>query len=460
LGPELLLKLDRHASVPLRVQLESELRDAIRTGRLGAGERLPSSRALAREVGVSRGLVLEAYAQLQAEGYLTGRGGSGTLVADAAREPSPPEKPIPPLREFAIAFRPGMPDLTSFPRRDWAWAMREVLRDAPAPELGYPDMRGSRRLREVLAAYLRRVRGAVADPERIVICSGFAQGLNLACRVLVARGVERMAFEDPGYADERAIAEHAGLEVTPVAVDTGGLRIDELRASGARAVLLTPAHQSPTGVLLAPDRRQALIEWAVECDGTILEDDYDAEFRYDREPVGALQGLVPDRVAYLGTASKSLAPALRLGWVVCPPELAGPIAEQKWREDHGSPMLDQLALALLIESGRFDKHLRRMRAIYAARREVLATALARHAREVELRGLAAGFHAVARLPDTVDEQAVVSAAAERSIKLYPMSEYRASGATEPPELVLGFGNLTDGEIERGIEAIADLLNAS
>jgi GntR family transcriptional regulator/MocR family aminotransferase len=357
-----------------------------------------------------------------------------------------------------LEFRPGTPDLGSFPRRDWAWAMREVLRSAPADAFGYPDMRGSRELREVLAAYLRRVRGAVADPERILICGGFAQGFNLVCRALAALGIGSMAFEDPGYADQRAIAAHAGLEVEPVALDEGGMRIDRLAATGAQAVLLTPAHQSPTGVVLAPDRRQALIEWAVERDATILEDDYDAEFRYDREPVGAMQGLAPDRVAYMGTVSKSLAPGLRLGWVVCPAGLTDPVIEEKWSDDHGSPVLDQLVLARLIESGRFDKHLRRMRAVYALRRQVLVDALARHAPEVELRGLAAGFHAVARLPDGVDEQAVVNFAAERSIKLHPMSWYRADGATEPPELVLGFGNLTDGEIDRGIEAVADLLS--
>jgi GntR family transcriptional regulator / MocR family aminotransferase len=457
LGPELLLRLDRRASEPLRVQLESEVREAIRAGRLAAGERLPSSRALARELGVSRGLVLEAYAQLRAEGYLTSHGGSATRVADAARAPPAPGEPVAPRRRFAVSFRPGTPDLGSFPRRDWAWAVRDVLRDAPADAFDYPDVRGSRRLREVLGAYLRRVRGAVADPERIVICGGFAQGFNLVCRALAALGVERMAFEDPGYSDQRAMAAHAGLGGEPVALDERGMTIDGLAATRVRSVLLTPAHQSPTGVVLAPDRRRALIEWAVERDATILEDDYDAEFRYDREPVGAMQGLAPDRVAYLGTVSKSLAPALRLGWIVCPPRLAHAVAEQKQSDDRGSPVLDQLVLARLIESGRFDKHLRRMRAVYAARRRALVDALTRHAPEVELSGLAAGFHAVARLPHSIDERAVVSAAAERSIQLHPMSWYRADGATQPPELVLGFGNLTEGDIERGIAAIADLL---
>jgi GntR family transcriptional regulator/MocR family aminotransferase len=460
LGPELLLRLDRDAPEPLRVQLEEELREAIRSRRLAAGERLPSSRELAKELGVSRGLVLECYSQLRAEGYLTSQTGSATRVADTAQEPPLPAEPAPAPEQFKIDFRPGTPDLTSFPRRDWAWAMRDVLRTAPADAFGYPDPRGSQRLREVLVAYLRRVRGAVADPERIVVCTGFNQGLTLVTRALARRGMREIAFEDPGYADQWEIARHAGLRVAPIPLDDKGIDIDALAATSARAVVLTPAHQSPSGVVLGPDRRQALIEWAGECDATILEDDYDAEFRYDREPVGALQGLAPERVAAFGTVSKSLAPGLRLGWVACPPGLADAVADEKRRDDHGSPTLDQLTLARLIESGRYDKHLRRMRAVYGQRRKVLVDALRRHAPKVELTGLAAGFHAVAKLPDGADEQHVVTTAAERSIKLYPMSTYRHSGATEPAQIVLGFGNLSEGEIERGIEAIRDLLSGA
>jgi GntR family transcriptional regulator/MocR family aminotransferase len=228
------------------------------------------------------------------------------------------------------------------------------------------------------------------------------------------------------------MAAHAGLGGEPVALDEHGMTIDGLAATRVRSVLLTPAHQSPTGVVLAPDRRRALIEWAVERDATILEDDYDAEFRYDREPVGAMQGLAPDRVAYLGTVSKSLAPALRLGWIVCPPLLAEAVAEQKQSDDRGSPVLEQLVLARLIESGRFDKHPRRMRAVYAARRRALVDALTRHAPAVALSGLAAGFHAVARPPHAIDERAVVSAAAERSIQLHPMSWYAPTGQRNHP----------------------------
>ena len=458
LGPELLLRLDRTLPEPLGSQLERELREAIRSGRLGTGERLPSSRALAGELGVSRGLVLDCYQQLQAEGYLTTRTGSATRVAAGAYlQPAPPVQAAPPSR-LAVDFRPGLPDLSSFPRRDWLWAMREAAREAPTGAFGYGDPRGSAALREVLAAYLRRVRGAVTDPERLVICTGFAQGLNLILRALARQGVRRVAVEDPGDLDQPAIAARAGLQAVPVRVDEAGMDVAALAASDARAVVLTPAHQSPTGVVLAAQRRQALVAWANERDATIIEDDYDAEFRYDREPVGAVQGLAPDRVALLGSVSKSLAPAIRLGWIVCPAGLAEAIAHEKDLDDRGSPWLDQLALATLVQSGRYDRHLRRMRASYARRRATLVDALARHAPQVELRGLAAGFHAVAHLPDSLSEPAVISAAGARSVGLYGMSRYRSSGATSPPQLVLGFGNLREGAIAQGITTIRDLLH--
>jgi GntR family transcriptional regulator / MocR family aminotransferase len=321
----------------------------------------------------------------------------------------------------------------------------------------YGDPRGSAALRRVLAAYLGRVRGAVADPEHLVICTGFAQGLNLVLRTLVAGGVRRVAFEDPGYRDQRTCAEYAGVEGIPVPVDERGIDVAALAAAGVGAVVLTPAHQSPTGVVLAPERRHALVAWAREHDTTIIEDDYDAEFRYDRQPVGALQSLAPDRVAMIGTVSKSLAPVVRLGWIVAAPRLVEAVAREKDLHDRGSPGLDQVALARLIESGRYDRHLRRMRAVYGGRRRALVDALDRQAPAVELRGLAAGFHGVVRLPEDLEEEAVVSAARARSIGLYGMSAFRANGATRPPELVLGFGNVSESAIKRGIAAIGDLL---
>ena len=457
LGPELLLQLSRARSEPLHSQLEGQLREAIRTGRLRAGERLPSSRALAAQLGLSRGLVLDCYRQLRAEGYLTTHAGSATRVAAGARVPGLPAEPDVTPR-LAVDFIPNLPDLTSFPRRDWAWALRESSTRATAGELGYGEPRGSQLLREVLAAYLRRVRAAAADPAHIVVCAGFAQGLNLILRALARGGLTQVAIEDPGDLYNSEVSQRTRVEVVPVPIDEKGIVVEALAATRVRAVVLTPTHQAPTGVVLAPERRHELLDWASERDATIIEDDYDAEFRYDREPVGTLQGLAADRVALIGTASKALAPALRLGWIVCPPALVEAVADEKRLADRGSPGLDQLALALLIESGRYDRHLRRMRAIYAGRRAVLARTLAEHAPEVGLGGLAAGFQAVARLPEHLDEQAVVAAARTRSIGLYGMSEFRSSGATRPPELVLGFGNLSEGAIERGIAAISDLLH--
>jgi GntR family transcriptional regulator/MocR family aminotransferase len=460
LSPEVLLRLDRERPEPLRSQLEGGLRDAIRRGRLPAGERLPSSRELALQLGVSRGLVQNCYGQLHAEGYLTARGGSATRVAavDTGAGPTRAVRSVA-TRAVTVDFVAGVPDLASFPRTDWLWAQRESCRTAPTAALGYGDPRGNLALRQVLAGYLRRVRAADADQEHVVVCSGFAQGLSLVLRVLARAGVTRVGIEDPGYGrgETTSALARLGLDAAPVPVDGDGIDVDALAASGARAVILTPAHQWPTGVVLAPERRHALMAWAARHDAYVVEDDYDAEFRYDRDPVGALQGLAPDRVVSLGTVSKSLAPGVRLGWALCPPALVESITAEKNVSDRGSPVLDQLALAALIESGRYDRHLRRMRAVYATRRAALVESLGRHAPAVRLTGLAAGFHAVAHLPGSLDEQSVVAAARSRSIGLYGMSACRASGATTPPQLVVGFGNITDRAIRAGITAIGDLL---
>jgi GntR family transcriptional regulator/MocR family aminotransferase len=277
-GPELLLRLDRASGEPLRVQLERAVREAIRSGRLPAGERLPSSRAMAAELGISRGVVLECYSQLQAEGFLRSRSGSVTRVAaNALVSTAPPARPAPPPR-LAVDFAAGVPDLTSFPRRDWAWALREACRAATPTELGYGDPRGSEAMREVLAGYLRRVRGTVADPEQIVICAGFAQGVNLVLQTLSDEGVDRVAIEDPGDDDYLVVCRRLGIEPVPVPIDARGIDVDALTRSEVRAVILTPTHQFPTGTALAPERRQGLITWANERGATIIEDDYDAEF--------------------------------------------------------------------------------------------------------------------------------------------------------------------------------------
>jgi GntR family transcriptional regulator / MocR family aminotransferase len=477
LSPELLVRLDRSAREPLRTQLETSLREAIRTGRLSAGERLPSSRELARELGISRGMVQECYGQLLAEGYLTSRTGSATRVADlSGQQPASPQAtapaviaaspPRPPQGPPLIAdFKPGVPDLSSFPRTDWAWAVKQACTEAASADLGYGDPRGSSVLREVLAGYLRRVRAAAADPAQMIISTGFAQGINLVLRALARQcGVTRVAFEDPGYgsaqADEtlRAVLG-MGIDVCYIPVDEQGLVVGELNTSGAQAVVVTPAHQSPTGVVLSPARRHALTDWARRGGGFVIEDDYDSEFRYDKEPVGALQGLAPDQVFLLGTASKALAPAVRLGWVHAPAALAAAVAAEKEMSDRGSCTLDQLALATLLTTGRYDRHLRRMRTVYAARRTALTDAFIRHAPRTQLTGLAAGFQAVAPLPPGADEAAVIAAARERRVGLHGIGDYCGTPeAATSPTLVMGFGNVRERAIEPAIAAVADLLS--
>jgi GntR family transcriptional regulator / MocR family aminotransferase len=457
-GPEVLITLDR-GGTPLRAQLEDQLRRAIRSGRLSSGEQVPSSRALAAMLSLSRGLVQDAYSQLQSEGYLITRGGSATRVAHAAAAAEPVRKTRPqPAAPLAADFASGVPDLGSVPREDWAWAVREACRSAPSAAFDYGDPQGSPRLREVLAAYLRRVRAVDAHADQVVVCTGMRQGLGLVLRALAARGVRRVAFEDPGaVSSTQALAVWAGMDAVPVPVDELGIDVAALDATGAKAVLVTPAHQWPTGVVLAPPRRLELVAWAARNGATIIEDDYDAEFRYDRDPVGSMQGLAPDLVITMGTVSKSIAPAVRLGWVAGPPGLAVDLADAKELADRGSPGLDQLALAALIEAGRFDRHLRRMRSEYAARRDVLVQALAEHAPGVRVTGLAAGFHAVAHLPAGTSEQAVIRAARARSVGLYGMSTYRADHSPEPAQLVFGFGNTSQRAIRAGVAVLGGIV---
>jgi GntR family transcriptional regulator / MocR family aminotransferase len=333
-----------------------------------------------------------------------------------------------------------------------------VLAELPASGLGYPDPGGAPALRAALAAYLGRVRGVIADPDLIVVTSGYGQALALLSRVLHDRGVRTIAFEDPLNPEPTMVAAHAGLRPVGVPVDGAGLDVDALAASRAGAAVVTSAHQFPTGVVLAPERRTALLAWAAMRGGVVLEDDYDAEYRYDREPVGAMQALGPDLVAYAGSVSKTLAPGLRLGWLVAPRVLAGELVEAKRLDDHGSNVLDQLTLAELLGSGAYDRHLRRTRRAYRARRDLLVGTLAVHAPGIRVRGVAAGLHVVVELPAGADERAVAAAARRRGVGVYPLGGYRTgSAATFPPALVVGYGGLAPADVRAGAERLAEVL---
>lgn len=465
-GPDLLVVLDRGAG-RLGIQLQDQLRAAIRDGRLSTGERLPSTRRLAELLGVSRGTVVDAYEQLLAEGYVESAVGSGTRVAalpsappEARPAPGVPPVSPPQARPAEVDFGYGIPDLGSVPLTDWSWAVSEATRTLPTAELGDEDPAGSRHLREVVTAYHRRVRSGCAVAEDAVVVSGFRQGLVFALATLVEHGIGRIALENPGPREHDVIARRAGLDAVPVRVDGDGLDVGRLRETGARAVLLTPAHQCPTGVALGPSRRRDLVAWADEVGGVILEDDYDAEFRYDRQPVGSLQGLNPDRVIALGSVSKTLAPTIRLGWVLAPPRFVAGIVEEQRLSSRGAPGLDQEALALLMETGRFDRHLRRVREVYRARRDVLAAEVELAFGPGRLHGLAAGCHALLHLPDGTSERAVVARAAAMGVRVNGLAHYRfapedADTEPRPPALVLGFGNVSEGQIRRGIRILAE-----
>jgi GntR family transcriptional regulator / MocR family aminotransferase len=457
---ELLLSVTRTDPAPLGTQIEDQLRAHIRSGALRPNGRLPSTRDLARQLGVSRGVVVNAYAQLGAEGYLVLRRGARPRVCDAVASPAAEVDRNAPPSPPRFDFRPSLPDVSTFPRQAWLRSFREAVSSASDADLGYGDARGIEPLHRALADYLGRVRGVVADPAQIVVTSGYTQGQGVVCRALAAAGARRIAVEDPSDPEEREIVARAGLEVVPVGVDDGGLRIDKLERTGADAVILSPAHQFPTGAVLAGERRNALLEWLGRADAIAIEDDYDAEYRYDRSPVGALQGRDPDRVVYAASASKTLAPALRLGWLVVPPRLVDRVAREKRLADRGTARIEQHAFADFLLRGELDRHLRRMRALYRTRRDLLIETLSQRLPEVQVEGIAAGLHVTVRLLETDHEEAIVDEAARRGIALEGMGEYRAHAGSGHPTVLIGYGQSPEPKIRPGIDELADAIQAT
>ncbi|MFD3515365.1 PLP-dependent aminotransferase family protein [Streptomyces sp. NPDC058657] len=447
----------------LRTGLRDALREAVRTGRLAPGTRLPSSRTLATDLGIARNTVADAYAELVAEGWLTARQGSGTRVAarasatsttSASRKlPHPAGGPRRPAARTALSLFPGAPELSSFPRTEWLKAYRKALAAAPYEAFGYGDPRGRPELRTVLAEYLARARGVHADPERLVIRSGYVNALTFLAQALRRRTppVRAVACESYGLPFHRDCFRAAGLRTPALGLDELGSRTQELAGMDeVGAVLLTPAHQFPTGVVLHPQRRAAAVDWARRTGSLILEDDYDGEFRYDRQPVGAVQGLDPERTVYLGTTSKSLAPGLRLSWAVLPEELVGLLSPH----DNTSSSLEQLALAEFIASGAYDRHVRSMRLRYRRRRDDLVAALAARAPDVRVTGIAAGLHVILELPPGT-EQSVIRAAHWQGLALEGLSAYRHPDA--PGEgrdaLMVGYARPTDSAWAPTLEAL-------
>ncbi|OIK03196.1 PLP-dependent aminotransferase family protein [Streptomyces monashensis] len=444
-----------------RAALIRALREAVRSGRLAPGTRLPPYRSLAADLGVARNTVADAYAELVAEGWLTARQGSGTRVADRA-EPlrgavrTPVRTPVR-ARGPRHDLRQGAPDASSFPRAAWAAAYRRALQAAPSEAFGPGDPAGRREVREALAEYLARARGVRTEPDRIVVCSGFAHALRLLFGQ-GAGGVLRgpVGVEAYGLGFHRELLATAGVRTVPLPLDEDGARVDLLGRE--HAVLLTPAHQFPTGGPLHPERRAAVIDWSRARGSMVLEDDYDGEFRYDRRPVGALQGLDPERVIHIGSVSKSLSPALRLGWMVLPERYVGPVLAAKGEREAWASVLDQLALAEFIVSGAYDRHVRRMRQRYRHRRDRLVATLAAHAPHVEVTGLAAGLHAVLRLPPGT-ERSTVKAATWQGVALDGLAAFRHPQG-EPAAgdgLVVGYAAPAEHAYGAALEALCAVL---
>jgi len=430
---DLLLTVD--PTLGRRASLERSLREAIGDGRLVAGDALPSTRALADDLGISRSTVVAAYEQLAIEGYLITRQGALARVAPTRLPAEPSPGRAKPGRFVPYDFRPGSPAVGLFPRAAWLRSSRAVMRDAADEAFDYGDWRGSPVLRAQLASYLSRVRAVAADVGAVRIYGGFFAAVSFLGDALRASGERRIAIENPSLHVVRQALAGAGLEVVPVPVDAGGIVVEVLETLDVGAVLVTPSHQYPTGVAMTPERRVELIAWARNHGRWIIEDDYDGEFRYDRQPVGALQGLAPDRVIYGGTASKTLAPGLRLAWLVVPAEFRR-ILDETTNFRGGVSVIEQLTLADLIDRGELDRHVRAARAVYRTRREALIERLAEVVWLRQLAPTSAGLH-VTVVADELDEQMLVDRAAELGIGLFGLGPHW-SGTPQQSGLVLGF----------------------
>lgn len=450
---------------PVHVALERALRAAVREGRLRPGDPVPPSRALAHDLGVSRWVVTQAYGALVAEGALDARTGAGTRVAAGSWATVTPARPVehPPQPRPRFDLGPGVPDLRHLPRTAWVAAVRTAAESATPGDLVAPDPRGVPALRQALADRLAVTRAVVVEADAVVVTHGAADGMTRLARSLHAAGHERLLVEDPSWPRLRDVAAAAGLQPVPVPVDEDGVDIDALLAAaartGARAALVTPSHQFPVGAALAPARRDALVRWARAVDGVVVEDDYDAEFRYDRRPVAALRALAPDRVALLGSLSKTLAPGFGVGWLVPPDDVP---AARAGLDVHTSapPSLHQLACAALLAGGAYDRHLRSARTRYRRRRAALLAALDRHLPGLPVTGLAAGLHVVLGLPPGVDEQRVARLAARQDVRVVPAGRYRIGAATTPPALVVGYGNLVDARLDEAVARLAGAVAAA
>ncbi len=439
--------------------LADTLRAAITSGQLAEGSRLPATRVLSEELGISRGTVIEVFQRLTEEGLLTANRGAGTVVAPIALRVDQPAVAV--RRDPAtdrISVSDGLPDLASFPRTAWLSAERQVLARCTGTELGYPLPQGAVELRIELAKWLARSRGVHVEADRIIITAGVTGAVSLLAQVLGDRGLDTVAVEDPGAEGNRRVLDYWLNRVLPVPVDSQGIMVSELATTEARVAVVTPAHQFPTGVVLSPQRRRDLIGWAEHRDGLIVEDDYDAEYRYDRSPVRAMHGLAPNAIAYVSSLSKLLAPALRLGWLIAPPQLHDDLVTKRWATDLGMPILPQLTLAELLRKGVLERHLRTMRARHRQRRDAAVRAIADYLPGATVHGIAAGVHILVMLAAQADDTELARLAAEHGIVVAPLSVHRREPG--PPGLIIGYGAHPPARLREAIRTIGTLLPAA
>jgi GntR family transcriptional regulator/MocR family aminotransferase len=449
----------------LHVRLTSALRDAIRLGKIPVGSALPPSRQLAGDLRCSRWVVTEAYEQLVAEGYLEARVGSGTRVRLRDHQQPEPKVAVPEApATLRFDLTPGLPDFAAFPRSAWSRSVHDTITSMRRADLDYQSSGGHPRLRRVLTEYLGRVRGAVVHEDDVTITSGILDGLSLMLRALAAADRIRVAIEDPCWGRLVAATQRTGLDVVPIEVDAEGMQTGDLSDVPVDAVIVAPAHQFPTGMVLTPERRMLLLEWARAADGLVLEDDYDAEFRYDRRPVGVLQGIDPARVAVFGSLSKTLAPGVGVGWVVTPPRWTEALRSVEARLT-GPSTVEQLALAGLIETGAYDRHLRALRRTYRARRDVLVRAMARRLPQCRVFGAAAGLHILMGLPVGVTGEEVVTELDARGIRVLDLRacnvglRRRRAGDLPREGIVFGYGNLPDDQVDAVVSEIGTAIRS-
>lgn len=452
------IPLDRDSATPLIRQIYLAVRQQILEGRLAAHQKLPASRALASELGVSRNVVLNAFDQLIAEGYLETRLGAGTYVAEGAVwsiQPAPVAAPIAPIADQSlINFRSGIPALDRFPRQRWGQLAKQVSLTVSDQDWGYGTPEGCWALRSTLVDYLRRSRGVVCTPEQIIITSGAAQAFGLVARLLTQPG-DPVAIEDPAPPEVRRIFTDCGIRLYPIPVDDRGMQTDWLdRAPPLRFILVTPSHQFPLGSVLTIQRRIELLEFARSHATVIVEDDYDSEFRYEGTPVSSIQGLEPDRVIYIGSFSKILSPALRLGYLVLPPAYVADCRELKRLIDLHSAMFEQQILAALIAAGDLEIHISRMKKLYRQRRNALRQQLhAQFGDRVQLSGDSTGLHLVAHFADLQFTPELLSRCEQAGVRVYPVTQYAIEPAPYRSQVVLGFGNLSISQIETGVQRL-------